>query len=417
MAVRAYRRAMSNYMYMVDQRSSWIRQMFDAGIALKRKIGAANVFDQSLGNPDIKPSPEIIRAGIALLQAELDPKNAHLPNQHAYMANIGYEDQRGLVADYLNRTQNPTEQVTPDHIVWTCGAGAALNVALKALCDKGDNVVTHDPFFVEYLFYTANHDLTLRTAPTTENFDLDPVAFDRMIGPRTRAVILNTPGNPTGKLFSTDALRETANVLKHKERKHRQDIYVLFDQPYAGLVFGGKQMPSIFDIFPHSLLIYSFSKDLSFAGERIGYIGVNPSNRDTDGIMGALKTANRILGFVNAPAFMQRWSAQFLGTVVGLEEYEARSQAMYRGLTSMGYELEKPDGTFYLWLKVPGGNDVKFAKRAREDENILVVPGRGFSHPAKGFSKRGNGYVRLALCEPQEKLEKSLPGYNRLLAA
>jgi aspartate aminotransferase len=398
------RSVISGTMQDIEAHSSWIRKMFVEGAKLKARVGPHNVIDLSLGNPDQPPSPKMIGTLVSLLQRELQLDGGR--NQHAYMPNAGFPDVRSRVADYLNKTQNPASALTGDQVIMTCGAGGALNVIFKALLNPGDEVLTPDPFFPEYEFYAANHGGKLVTAPTGADFELYPAVMERAIGPRTKAILINSPNNPTGVIYREKTLRDLADIIRQKENEYDQDIFLVADQPYAGLVFDGGHLPSIFEIFPHSLLAYSFSKDLGMAGERIGYIGINPSNPEAQALTNALITANRILGFVNAPALAQRLAAEYLGEVVGLEEYQSRRNLMYAALTDMGYEVLKPQGTFYMWVKTPI-DDLAFVEKARDEHYLLAVPGRG-------FGQRGRNYIRLALCVPQSDLLRSLPAFQAL---
>ena len=341
---------------------------------------------------------------VGMLQRELQLDGGR--NLHGYMPNAGFPEVRGRVAEHLNKTQNPASPLGGEQVIMTCGAGAALNVIFKALLNPEDEVLVPDPYFPEYDFYAANHGGKLVAAPSGADFQLYPAAMERAIGPRTKAILINSPNNPTGVIYHEKTLRDLADIIQRKEKEYDQEIFLVADQPYAGLVFDGAQLPSIFEIFPHSLLAYSFSKDLSLAGERIGYIGINPSAPDGEALTNALITANRILGYVNAPALAQRLAAEHLGEVVGLEEYQARSNFMYAALTGMGYDVVKPQGTFYLWVRTPI-DDLEFVERARDEHYLLAVPGRG-------FGQRGQNYVRLALCVPLADLRRSLPAFQSL---
>ncbi|MBC7104873.1 MAG: pyridoxal phosphate-dependent aminotransferase, partial [Firmicutes bacterium] len=319
------------------ERASWIRKMFEEGERLKAIYGPDRVFDFSLGNPVLEPPP-------AFRETLLEIVRHPVPGMHGYMSNAGYAETRRAVAEYLARETGVP--LTENHVVMTCGAGGALNVALKALLDPGDEVIILAPYFVEYRFYIDNHGGVPVEVPTDENFLPDLEALGRAIGPRTKALILNSPNNPTGVVYGADVLAALGRLLAAREAELGRPIFVLSDEPYARLVYDGLRTPCIFHHVRHSIIANSYSKDLSLAGERIGYLAVNPEIEDWGLLVEALVFANRVLGFVNAPALMQRAVARLQGAVVDVAEYRRRRDVLYGHLTSLGFEMVKPQGGF-----------------------------------------------------------------------
>lgn len=378
------------------ERASWIRKMFEEGARLKQEFGPENVFDFSLGNPNLDP-PERFREVLKEL-VEDDP-----PGCHGYMPNAGFPDVRAAVAAYVSTEQGV--ELSADHIVMTVGAGGALNTVFRAILDPGDEVVVPRPYFVEYNFYLENHGCTLTTVPTTETFDLRLDALDEAIGPKTRAVLINSPNNPTGKVYGRASLEALRDLLDRKSAELGRRIYLISDEPYRKIVYDGVEVPPVLEIFPHAFVCTSYSKDLSLPGERIGYVAVSPRMDDVGLVVGALTFTNRVLGYVNAPALMQRAVARLQGVTVDLGFYRRNRDALYQGLVDAGYECPKPEGAFYLFPKSPIPDDVAFVKELQK-ENILAVPGSGFGGP---------GHFRLAYCCSYETVERSLPGFRRAL--
>lgn len=378
------------------ERASWIRKMFEEGARLKQEFGPENVFDFSLGNPNLDP-PERFREVLKEL-VEDDP-----PGCHGYMPNAGFPDVRAAVAAYVSTEQGV--ELSADHIVMTVGAGGALNTVFRAILDPGDEVVVPRPYFVEYNFYLENHGCTLTTVPTTETFDLRLDALDEAIGPKTRAVLINSPNNPTGKVYDRASLEALRDLLDRKSAELGRRIYLISDEPYRKIVYDGVEVPPVLEIFPHAFVCTSYSKDLSLPGERIGYVAVSPRMDGVGLVVGALTFTNRVLGYVNAPALMQRAVARLQGVTVDLGFYRRNRDALYQGLVDAGYECPKPEGAFYLFPKSPIPDDVAFVKELQK-ENILAVPGSGFGGP---------GHFRLAYCCSYETVERSLPGFRRAL--
>jgi len=376
--------------------SSWVRAMFETGIRLKQEHGAENVFDLSLGNPDLDPPPEF-RATIAELLA-----NA-APGMHAYMPNGGYPDVRASVAKFVAREYGAP--VTGDHVVMSCGAGGALNVVLKSILNPGDTVLACTPCFMEYRAYAANHDGELVLVPGTAGFDLDIDALEAAVDTRTAAVIINSPNNPSGRIYPESTIKALGEMLERKSREIGRVIYLVSDEPYRQIVFGGIAVPSVFDAYRNSIVASSYSKELSIPGERIGWIAVHPEAEEVGLLVDALILCTRILGYVNAPALMQRVVGRIAGHRVNIDPYVRRRELLCSSLSDMGYELTEPDGTFYLFPKAPGGDDLACVE-ALQTERVLTVPGRGFGTP---------GYFRIAFCVDDEVIKGSLPGFERVI--
>jgi len=374
--------------------SSWIRRMFDAGAELKARFGADEVCDFSLGNPNLDPPPEFNEALRRLAAASM-------PAKHGYMPNAGLAEVRKAVADFVSREQQcPLEA---DHVVMTCGAGGALNVALKTILDPGEEVLAVTPCFMEYRFYAENHGGALRLVPTREDFDLDVSAIEGAVGEKTAALIINTPNNPSGVVYPEATLRALGAMLEAKSRETGRTIYLLSDEPYRKIVFDAVEVPSILAAYRNSLIASSYSKDLSIPGERIGFLAVHPEADDAENMAAGMILANRILGFVNAPALMQRVVAELQGVHVDVGLYQKKRDRLCAGLGEIGYELRRPQGTFYLFPKSPTADDMEIVEALRE-ERILTVPGRGFSCP---------GYFRIAFCVADEVIERSFQGFRR----
>ncbi|MFZ7113530.1 MAG: pyridoxal phosphate-dependent aminotransferase [Desulfatiglandales bacterium] len=376
--------------------SSWIRAMFEEGLKRKVKYGVENVFDFSLGNPNLEP-PEKLNEVLAALVAE---KKAGI---HGYMPNPGFIETRDAVAKYL-RTFNQ-QDLTADEIVMTCGAGGALNVVFKTILDPGDEVIVPSPYFVEYNFYIDTYQGVPKVVKTHPDFGLDFQGIEAQISGKTKAVLINSPNNPTGRVYDKEEIDTLARLLTEQSAKVGHTIYLISDEPYRKIVYDDLEVPSIFNAYPESFMVTSFSKDLSLAGERIGYVAVHPELSEKDIILPGLVLCNRILGFVNAPAFFQRAIPYLLEESVDVSIYRRRRDMLYESLVSFGYEIVKPGGTFYLYPKTPIEDDVAFVK-ALQEENILTVPGSGFMGP---------GHFRIAYCADDKTIENSLPGFERVM--
>lgn len=378
------------------ENGSWIRKMFEDGAKLKAQFGAENVFDFSLGNPNLPPPPKLNEVLRDLIEE-------NRPGAHGYMANAGFPDVRAAIAGKVSKDH--AAAVTGDHIIMAVGAGGALNSVFRAILERGDEILSPRPFFVEYVNYASNHGATLKTAPTTEDFDLDVDALEMEITAKTRVVIINSPNNPTGRVYTSEALVKLGKVLEKKSREHGRIIYLIADEPYRAISYDGVPVPPVFPAYPASIVCYSFSKDLSLAGERIGYVAVNPGLDGVGVLAAAITMTTRILGFVNAPALMQRAVARLLNETVDVNYYKTNRDILHKGLTEAGYTCRLPEGAFYLFMKSPIPDDVAFCQLLLK-ENILAVPGTGFAGP---------GHVRLAYCCSRETAEGSLPGFKRAI--
>jgi aspartate aminotransferase len=357
--------------------------------------GADRVFDFSLGNPNTEP-PEEFRA--VLEDLLLDPA----PGRHGYMPNAGYPEVRRAVAAWVSAEQGVT--VPPECVVMTCGAAGALNVILRTVLDPGDEVVVSRPYFVEYGFYAENHQGVLRTVPATPDFDLDIEAIAGAITPRTRVVLINSPNNPTGRVYAAETLAALGRLLAEKSRETGQIIYLVSDEPYRKIVYDGAEVPSVLAVYECSLVVSSYSKELSLAGERIGYLAANPAIPTVGRLMEGLIMANRILGFVNAPALMQRAVARLQGACVDLSLYRRNRQVLLAALRGAGYSVPEPQGGFYLFPRSPIEDDVAFVMELAE-QGVIVVPGLGFGLP---------GYFRMSYCVSPETVDGALPALRLL---
>ncbi len=378
------------------EKSSWIRKMFEEGTRLKQIHGADKVFDFSLGNPNVPP-PDAVHDKLRELVRSLSP------GMHGYMPNAGLPETRAAVAAQLTREKGLS--LTADQVVMTCGAAGGLNIILKSLLDPGDEVLTPIPCFVEYGFYADNHGGTLKTVPTRADFTLDLDAMAQHLGPRTKVVLINSPNNPTGQIYSAETLTQLAELLRQRSREYGKPIYLVSDEPYCKIVYDGHQVPSVFAAYENTLIATSYSKDLSLPGERLGFVAVHPKAADHQALLGALTLANRILGFVNAPALQQRLIAQLQGICVDVSIYRRKRDLLVTSLRDAGYDLINPPGAFYLFPRSPLADDVHFA-RLLQDENVLVVPGSGFFGP---------GHFRIAYCVDDRTIEGAIPRFQRAL--
>jgi len=376
--------------------SSWIRKMFEEGARLRAKHGAGNVYDFSLGNPNLNP-PKNFSDNL------IDAAKSSVEGNHAYMPNVGFPYVRKSVAAYVSVEQQAG--VSEKEIIMTCGAAGALNVIFKTILDPGDEVITPSPYFVEYKFYADNHGGILKTVPTKPDFSLNINAISSAINNKTKAVLINSPNNPTGQIYSKESLIELGTVLNNNGEKTGRTIYLISDEPYRKIVYDGITVPSIFNCYRESIIATSYSKDISIPGERIGYIAVNPEAVFKENLISGIALANRILGFVNAPALMQRIIASIQGASVDISEYQRKRDILCNNLTECGYEFVRPSGAFYLFPKSPVPDDVKFVK-ALQDELILVVPGSGFGCP---------GHFRIAFCVDDDIIINSIPGFKRAI--
>jgi len=378
------------------KRSSYIRAMFEEGLRLKKIYGADKVYDFTLGNPDPEPPEKVIETAKNLL-------NEGKPGLHAYMSNAGFPDVCSKVAAHINKETGLNLQSS--NIIMSCGAAGGLNVVLKSLLNPGDEVIVFAPFFFEYTFYIDNHGGKCVICQTDkETFEPDPESLRNTITPKTKAIIINSPNNPTGVVYSKECLERIADVLKEKEEEYGNDIYVISDEPYTTLVYDGVEVPSVLKIFKNSIVVNSFSKSHSLPGERIGYIAVNPAINDAETLISAIVFCNRTLGYVNAPSMFQKVVAENLDVAVDADIYRERRDLLYNHLIKCGFECRKPQGAFYLFPKSPIPDDEEFKNIALK-YNILIVPGKGFSRP---------GYFRISYCTSTEIIKNSLPAFEAL---
>ncbi len=386
-------------MIRMTEGGSAIRAMFEEGARMAARFGQENVYDFSLGNPNI-PAPEKVREEIVRIASETDPMELH-----GYMSNAGYPEVRAKVAASLNSRFGT--DFTGDNILMTVGAAGGLNVILKTLLNPGDEVLVFAPYFLEYGNYVSNFDGVLKAIPANieGNFQPDPEALRAAITPKTKALLLNNPNNPTGVIYTEQTVRAIAAVLEEKQAELGTPIYLISDEPYRELAYDGKEVPYLTNYYRNTLVGYSWSKSLSLPGERIGYVVVPPACDDARLIFDAAVIANRILGFVNAPSLQQRVVAECLDERTDVAAYDRNRRTLYEGLTEAGFTCVYPDGAFYMWMKTPG-DDREFSERAKK-YNILVVPGTSFACP---------GYVRVAYCVSYDRIVRSLPAFKKLAA-
>ena len=375
--------------------ASWVRRMFEEGEELKRLHGEENVYDFSLGNPNLEPPASLKKALKALADCPV-------PGMHRYMPNCGYSDTRKAIAEYLKEESGlPFEE---KHVVMTVGAAGGLNVVLKAILDEGDEVIVPSPYFMEFKSYIENSGGQIRLVETNDDFSLNLSAIEKAIGEKTEAVLVNSPNNPTGVVYDQESFEKLGELLKKKSRQLGRNLHLITDEAYRRIVFDQIHLPNAFCCYPHTIRVTSHSKDLSLPGERIGYVAVSPLCEDSDEMIAAAVFANRTLGFVNAPALMQRLVAPLQKNSVNIREYEEKRDLFYNSLTAFGYQLVKPQGAFYLFPKAPIEDDVAFVKEL-QSKRILTVPGRGFGKP---------GYFRIAYAVNRKVIEGALPGFKEV---
>jgi len=379
-----------------NNQSSWIRRMFEEGVMMKQRYGAAAVFDFSLGNPNIEP-PRRFKELLA------QTASADIPGSHGYMPNAGYPETRAAVAAQVSKEQGVS--VSAEHIIMTCGAAGAVNVTFRALLDPGDEVIIPKPFFAEYPFYVDNAGGTVRFVATRPDFSLNLAAIAEAIGARTKAVLLNSPHNPTGTIYDEASLQALGELLRRRTGDLGHEIYLIADEPYRAIVYDGAKVPALFAAYEHSIICTSYSKSLSLAGERIGYLAVNPATTNGEELLGAMVMCNRILGFVNAPALMQRVIAQLQDVQVDVSPYKRKRDLLCDGLAAQGYEIAKPAGAFYLFPPTPIPDDVQFVKLLQK-RRILTTPGVGFGCP---------GYFRISYCVDDTTIINAMEGFGEAL--
>ena len=377
--------------------SSAIRAMFEEGKIMAAKYGAENVYDFSLGNPNVPAPAEVKKAVFEELEKE-DPVVLH-----GYMNNSGYEDVRAAIADSINRKFQTS--FGEKNIIMTVGAAGGLNVILKTLLNPGDEVIVIAPYFGEYNSYVSNYDgKIVVVSPNTETFQPNLEELEQKITARTKAVIINSPNNPTGVVYSEDTIKKMADILRSREKELGTDIYLISDEPYRELVYDGIEVPYLTKYYENAIIGYSYSKSLSLPGERIGYLVIPDEVSDAEDVIAAANVATRILGYVNAPSLMQKVVAKCLDAKVDVPFYNRNREALYNGLRELGFECIKPEGAFYLFVKSPVEDEKVFCAAAKK-YHILIVPGTSFACP---------GYVRIAYCVSYETIMNSMPGFKAL---
>ena len=387
----------SKKMTPLIQNNSAIRMMFEEGNRLAALYGRENVFDFSLGNPSVPVPKEVKEAILDILEQE-DSLSVH-----GYMSNAGYEDVREAVAGSLNRRFGT--RFHRGNILMTVGAASGLNVILKTILDPGDEVVVFAPYFVEYGSYVRNYDGTLCVvSPDTVDFQPNLEEFEQRITERTKAVIINTPNNPTGVVYSDETLKRIAAILERKQKELGTPIVLISDEPYRELAYDGAEVPFVTGYYRNTVICYSFSKSLSLPGERIGYLVIPDEMEHAQDVFKAASIANRVLGCVNAPSLMQRVIKRCIDAEVDVAAYDRNRNLLYNGLRECGFTCVKPQGAFYLFMKSPVEDEKEFCEVCKT-HNVLVVPGSSFAC---------GGYVRLAYCVSYEQIERSLPAFRAI---
>jgi len=374
---------------------SWTRRMFEEANMLKKKFGSDNIFDLSLGNPITEPPEEFKQI---LRELAANP----LPGMHRYMENAGYEETRSAVAKQVSLENGI--HCRADDIIMTVGAAGAINVILKTILNPGDEVILFAPYFMEYDNYIDNHGGRPSIVRCDENFLPDLNQLDSFINKHTKAVIINSPNNPTGVVYSKQLLEEISELLIKKEEKYNSDIYLISDEAYSSLIYDNLEYVPILKLYHRAIIATSHSKDLALPGERIGYIAVHPEIENKNELVSGLIFCNRILGFVNAPALMQHIVRHLQHITVSILEYQEKRDFLYNSLTKMGYQIVKPQGAFYMFPKTPIENDVEFV-HALQKHNVLTVPGIGFGTP---------GYFRISYCVDRSTIERSIFGFRKI---
>lgn len=378
-------------------RSSWIRAMFEEGSRLIKIHGEENVFDFSIGNPEVDPPAEVVAA---IKEIAFD----ETPGTHRYMSNAGYPFVREAIAGKLTKSYGM--EIPADNICMVCGAAAGLNVVLKSILNPDEEVIIFAPYFAEYKFYVGNSGGIPVVVETDEKFQIDLKALENAITARTKAVLINSPNNPTGVVYRENTLSDMAEVIKKKEKELGINIILISDEPYNEIIYDIDKLPVVFKIFEKAVIINSYSKSLALPGERIGYIAVSPRLEDSKLLMSAIIFNNRTLGFVNAPAFSQRIVAKAINASIDPYIYRERRDVLYNHLISLGFECQKPDGAFYLFVKSPVEDELEFVRTAQK-YNVLIVPGRGFGR---------SGYFRMSFCVSMETIKRSLPAFEKIAA-
>ncbi len=375
---------------------SWIRRMFEEGIAMKKQFGAANIFDLSLGNPVMEPPPEFKRELKRLA-------NHPYKGMHGYMVNAGYPETRAAVAAQMKKETGV--DLSEKDVVMSVGAAGAINVVMKTILDPGDEVIVFIPWFVDYFNYVQNHDGVVRPLPTGEDFLPRLDVLEKGITARTKAILINSPNNPTGVVYSADLLAKIGDVLRRKEKEFGTQIFLINDEPYKKIIYDGVKYASPLNFHKHSIICTSHSKDLSIPGERIGYVALHPDIEDHDDMVKGFIFCTRVLGFINAPAFMQNVVRNIQGVTIRVGLYQRHRDFIYNSLKQFGYTVNKPQGAFYIFPRCPIEDDVAFVHELQHEHHVLTVPGIAFGV---------HGYFRLVYCVDDELLEKSMPGLEKI---
>tara|TARA_Y100001936_G_C16093145_1_gene688555 strand:- start:116 stop:1315 length:1200 start_codon:yes stop_codon:yes gene_type:complete len=376
--------------------SSWIRRMFELGLALKAERGEDNVFDLSLGNPVVEPPQEF--------HDELEKYVQSYPKGvHRYMPNGGYGFVRQSIADSLSRETGLEYQA--DNVMMSVGAAGALNVIVHALCNPDDEVLILSPYFAEYLFYASNHHAKPVVVEPHDDLMPDLVDLSNKITPKTRIIILNSPNNPSGVVYPDSTVKAIGKILSEKEREYKTKIFLVSDEPYRKIIFDGYHYPFPQHHYKRTVTVTSHAKDLALPGERIGYLALSPKIDEAQELMDAFIFCNRVLGFVNAPAIMQHLVSNLQDVTIDVKNYEAKRDFLYSALIDAGYEVRKPEGAFYMFPKSPVEDEMELIN-ALQDEGVLVVPGRGFGVP---------GYFRISYCVDNATLEGAIPGFRNAI--
>lgn len=372
------------------ERASWIRRMFEEGIRMKAEHGPENVYDFTLGNPEVEPPPAVLGA-LDRVVAERRP--------HGYMPNAGFPAVRERVAYKLSEATGLP--YTADHILMTVGSAGAINTFLKAILDPGDEVIVPLPCFSEYQFYVTNHAGKMVTVETTREFDLDVEGIAHAITPRTRAIILNSPHNPTGVIYPASTLARLSELIESLDHP----VTVISDEPYRTLIYDGARMPETAALVSRSVVCNSWSKSAALAGERIGYLAISPRIPEWNELRNACTFTNRILGFINAPAIWQWVIAEAFDITVDVGAYQEKRDLLCAGLAASGYQVRKPQATFYVFVPTPIEDDIRFIGLLAR-EGVLAVPGAGFGR---------RGYMRLSLTVPKDVVVRSIPAFARVM--
>jgi len=380
---------------LIADQEGWTRRMFEEGIKIKKQYGEDNVYDFSLGNPDIEPPKDLQKT---LAETLLHPRKG----MHRYMTNSGYEEVRSEIAEYLRELYGLS--FNPSQVFMTTGCAGGLNILLKSMLNRGDEVIVPSPFFWEFKNYIENYGGIMKLVMSKEDFQLDIDRIERAITKKTKVVLLNSPNNPTGAVYNEKGLKDLAGLLRQK-RKEGQEIYIVADDAYRKIVYNGAKLPNLFKLYDLVMAVTSHSKDLALPGERIGYIAISPRIKGYELMVSALMISMRALGFVNAPALFQRAVGKFQRTSVSIDDYQKKRDTLYEILMEAGFECVKPMGAFYMFPKSPVPDELEFVRTLQQEERIMVVPGRGFGK---------KGYFRIAYCVPLATILKSRDGFIRI---